>query len=113
MPFVGTCGVPNCHFIDKKSFMALFLRLTPRPLRERRWGAETVIFDTYSGETHYLNSLASAIFQRVAATGPVDLDLICAEFAAPVNGGFEPEDIGSAAARLCKIGLMQVEESEV
>jgi PqqD family protein of HPr-rel-A system len=92
--------------------MALLLRLTQKPIRERRWGVETVIFDTYSGETHYLNSLASAIFHRVAAAGPVDLDLICAEFAATANGGFEPEDIGSAAARLCRTGLMQVENSE-
>jgi len=104
---------PNWRFIYKKSFMALLLRLTQKPLRERRWGAESVVFDPYSGETHYLNSLASAIFQKVGATGPVDLDLICAEFTAAANGGFEPEDIGSAAARLCKIGLMQVEESEV
>ena len=99
--------------IDKKSFMALLLRLTQKPLRERRWGAESVIFDTYSGETHYLNLLASAIFHRVTATGPLDLDLICTEFTAAANSGFEPEDIGSAAARLCKIGLIQVEEIEV
>ena len=93
--------------------MALLLRLTEKPLRERCWGAESVIFDAYSGETHYLNSLASAIFHRIAAAGQVDLDLICSELAAAANGGFEPEEIGSAAARLCKIGLMQVEESEV
>ena len=93
--------------------MALLLCPTQRPLRERRWGLERVIFDPYSGETHYLNSLASSIFHRITAAGPVDLDLICAEFTTAENGGFEPEDIGSAAARLCKIGLMQVEESEV
>ena len=93
--------------------MALLLRLTHKPLRERRWGAESVVFDPYSGETHYLNSLASGIFQRVTAAGRVDLDLICAEFTAAENGGFEPEDVGSAAARLCKIGLMDAEETEV
>lgn len=93
--------------------MALLLHLTQKPLRERQWGAESVIFNPYSGETHYLNSLASAIFQRVAAAGPVDLDLICAEFTAAANGGFEPEDIGGAAARLCKIGLIDAEETEV
>jgi PqqD family protein of HPr-rel-A system len=92
--------------------MALLLRVSQKPLHERRWGAETVVFDTYSGETHYLNLLASAIFHRVDAAGMVDLDLICAEFAAAANGGFEPEDIGSAAARLCRIGLMRVENSE-
>lgn len=92
--------------------MALLLRLTQRLFRERRWDAESVVFDNYSGETHYLNSLASAIFHRVAAGGAVDLDLICTEFAAASDGGFEPEDIGSAAARLCRTGLMQAEDTE-
>ena len=93
--------------------MALLLRLTQRPFRERRWGTESVIFDNYSGETHYLNPLASAIFHRVAAGGPVDLDEICTEFvAAASTGAVEPEDIGSAAARLCRTGLMQAEDTE-
>jgi len=92
--------------------MALLLRLTKRPIRERRWGDETVVFDTYSGETHHLTSLASAMFRRVAAVQPVEFDAICAEFVGVENGAIEPEEIGRAAARLCSTGLLWMEESE-
>jgi PqqD family protein of HPr-rel-A system len=92
--------------------MALLLFLAERPLRERRWGLETVVYDVYSGETHYLTSLASAIFHRVATAGSRDLDSLCRELAKPEAGGTEPEDVGSAAARLCGIGLLRAEEIE-
>ena len=94
----------------------MLLRLGERILREWRWGEESVVFDTYSGETHYLNALASAIFRRVAASGSVDLESLCTELAHPGDGGgapeISPEAIGSAAAKLRYIGLIRVDDSE-
>ena len=94
----------------------MLFRLTERTVRERHWGEESVVFDTYSGETHHLMPLASAIFRWVAASGSVDLESLCTELARPGSGGgapeVSPEAIGSAAQTLCKIGLLRVDDSE-
>jgi len=94
----------------------LLLVVTERPLRERRWGEESVVFDPYSGETHYLKPLASAIFRRVAAAGAVDFDALCSELAQSSGAGAEPtispEEIGSAAGKLHNIGLIGIDDSE-
>jgi PqqD family protein of HPr-rel-A system len=94
----------------------LRLQLTKRTLRERHWGEESVVFDTYSGETHHLDALASAIFRGISASGSIDLALLCAELARPGDSGdapeTSPEAIGSAAARLCHVGLILVDDSE-
>jgi PqqD family protein of HPr-rel-A system len=94
----------------------LLLRLAQRTLLERYWDDECVVFDTYSGETHYLNPLATAIFRRISASGSADLDALCAELIHPGDGEGAPEvspdAIGSAAARLRHIGLIRIEDSE-
>lgn len=94
----------------------MLLRLTDRVLRERQWGDECVVFDIYSGETHYLNPLACAIFRRVAASEFVDLDSLCAELARLNDPGgareVSLEAIGSAAAMLRSVGLILVDDSE-
>ena len=93
----------------------MLLRLAQRVLRERRWGDESVVFDTYSGETHYLNSLASAVYRRVAVSGSVDLDVLCAELVRPGDAAatpaISPEDFGIAAAKLRGIGLIHVDDT--
>ena len=85
-------------------------------MRERRWGDESVVFDTYSGETYHLNPLASAVFRRVAVSGSVDFDALCEDFARPDETAstprISPEDVGSAAAKLCGIGLIYVDDPE-
>ena len=84
-------------------------------MRERRWGEESVVFDPYSGETHYLNPLAAAVFRRIA-TGTVDIETLCAELARSGDAGtgpaISPEEIGSAAATLHNIGLIGIDERE-
>jgi PqqD family protein of HPr-rel-A system len=94
--------------------LGLLLRSTERILRVRRWGDESVIFDTYSGETHYLNALASAIFDGVSASGSIDLESLCAALACGDDLSAEPqippEEIGGAAARLRDIGLIRVDD---
>lgn len=92
----------------------MILRLAQRLVRERRWGEESVVFNTYSGETHHLNALASAIYRRVSAARAIDVDALCAALAG--DGGDAPEisleTIGGAAASLRRIGLIQVDDSE-
>ena len=94
----------------------LILRLAHRVFRERRWGEESIVFDTYSGETHYLNPLSSAVFRRVSVTGTVELVALCAELIKTDDAGSArvtlPEEIGSAAATLQNIGLISVDDSE-
>jgi PqqD family protein of HPr-rel-A system len=94
----------------------LRLRSTQRILRDRWWGEEGVVFDTYSGETHYLNVLASAIFRRVSAAGSVELEMLCTELARPGDSAGAPEvtaeSIGSAAGRLHRIGLIRADDSD-
>lgn len=94
----------------------MLLRLAQRKLRDRRWGEENVVFDAYSGETHYLSALASAIFRRVSASEGVELDALCAELARPGagDGGLEisAEDVVGAAANLQRIGLISVIDAE-
>ena len=94
----------------------MHLRLTQRILRERHWGEESVVFDTYSGETHHLGTLASAIFRRISASGSIELDALCAEMISHGDGGnpaeIAPEAIGEAASKLRALGLIHVEESE-
>lgn len=95
----------------------MHLRLTQRILRERHWGDESVVFDTYSGETHHLGTLASAIFRRVCAFGSIELDALCAEMIGRGDSGnpaeITPEAIGEAAAKLRSLGLIHVEESGI
>ncbi|MBV8651908.1 MAG: HPr-rel-A system PqqD family peptide chaperone [Alphaproteobacteria bacterium] len=94
--------------------MALLLRRTERLLRERRWGDESVVFDTYSGETHQLDALAAAIFHRVTASGSIELDALCHELLPSSGEGasdISAEAIGSAARRLRHTGLIRVDET--
>lgn len=94
----------------------MHLRLTSRVLRARHWEAESVVFDTYSGETHHLGTLASAIFRRISASGSIELEALCAEMTGRRDGDhpaeITPEAIGEAAAKLRALGLIRVEESE-
>ena len=94
--------------------MALHLRRTERTLRERHWGEESVVFDTYSGETHHLGAIASAIFRRVSNAGSIELDALCTALAGPGSGVMEitPEVLGEAAAGLRALGLIAVDENE-
>jgi PqqD family protein of HPr-rel-A system len=95
--------------------MPVILRPSARILRERRWDEESVVFDTYSAETHYLNPLASAIFQSVAAAAAVDLDDLCTSLIGHEPDGtapaLTPEAIGTAAGRLRDIGLIRIDDS--
>jgi PqqD family protein of HPr-rel-A system len=86
--------------------MTVILQPSARVLRERRWDGETVVFDTYSAETHYLNPLAAAVFHRVGAAGAIDLEALCAGVIA-----HEPEEIGAAAGHLRDIGLLRIDDS--
>ena len=94
----------------------MLLRLAQNVLRERHWGDESVVFDTYSGETHHLTPVASAVYRRVAAVGSVDFDTLCEELAhrddSAGTSKISPEDVGSAAANLRAIGLIQIDDSE-
>ena len=87
--------------------MPAFLRPSGKSLRERRWGDEDVVFDPYSGETHCLNALASAIFQRVETSDRVDLRELDRALACP--GVTTQGDIATAVARLRDLGLIRVE----
>jgi len=74
-----------------------------------------VVFDPYSGETHYLNPLVSAIYRRIVADSSVELGQLCE--ALTRAGDDEAEEItteliGSAAARLRFIGLVEILDDE-
>jgi PqqD family protein of HPr-rel-A system len=87
--------------------MPVFLRPSGKTLRGRRWGDEDVVFDPYSGETHCLNALASAIFRRVDTSDAVDLRGLDGALARP--GGATQGDIAVAVARLGGLGLIRVD----
>lgn len=83
-------------------------------MRERRWGEESVVFDTYSGETHHLDPLASAIYRKVSESGAVELEELCANLS-PADDGSDgansPEAIGAATALLRQLGLIRIDDS--
>jgi PqqD family protein of HPr-rel-A system len=87
--------------------MSVLLRPSGKALRGRRWGDEDVVFDPYSGETHCLNALASAIFRSVDTSDAVDLGALDRALACP--GGATKGDIATAVARLRDLGLIRVE----
>jgi len=87
--------------------MPVVLRPSGKALRGRRWGDEDVVFDPYSGETHCLNALASAIFQRVDRSDAIDLHALDGTLACP--GGTTQGDIAIAVARLRDLGLIRVD----
>jgi PqqD family protein of HPr-rel-A system len=93
----------------------LLLR-SERILRVRRWDDESVVFDTYSGETHYLNAVASAVFEGVSESDGIDLESLCTILARGADHGaapqISPEEIGGAAARLRDLGLIRVDDDE-
>jgi PqqD family protein of HPr-rel-A system len=92
----------------------LRIRPTERVLLQRRWGDESVVFDTYSGETHYLDALAAVIFHRVTASGSIELDALCHELLPSSKEGaldISEETIGAAAGRLRHAGLIGVDET--
>jgi len=82
-------------------------------LRTRRFDDEDVVLDTYSGETHCLNPLASAVFERVDGMDVVDLPSLCEILALPGAGkpipDCTPEGIAGAIACLRDLGLVRVE----
>ena len=95
---------------------ALRLLAVQRFLRERHWGDECVVFDSYSGETHHLNALATIIFGRVHSSGSVDFGSLAAELSREQETRdapqISPEDVRAAAAKLRRVGLIAIDESE-
>jgi PqqD family protein of HPr-rel-A system len=87
--------------------MQVLFRPSGKALRGRRWDDQDVVFDPYSGETHCLNALASAIYRRVGASDGIDLRALDDALACP--GGTTQSDIAIAVARLRDIGLIRVE----
>ena len=83
-------------------------------MRERRLGDESVYFDGYSGETHYLEGLASVIMRQVLASNDVDLDVIGRELAAsyPAEGGvaITTEAVRDTVQILRRIGLVRLDD---
>jgi PqqD family protein of HPr-rel-A system len=83
-------------------------------LRERRFGGESVFFDGYSGETHYLDGLAGAIMRRVSDGAAVDLQSLCAEFVGPSRQERDVtitlEAVRETALTLRRIGLLRIDD---
>jgi PqqD family protein of HPr-rel-A system len=96
-------------FIFGGGSMPVFLHPSGKTLCGRRWDDEDVIFDPYSGETHCLNALASAIFQRVDTSGGLVLRELDRALACP--GGTTEDDIAVAVARLHGLGLIRVDHA--
>jgi PqqD family protein of HPr-rel-A system len=91
----------------------MLVRVAHATVKERRFGDESVVFDGYSGETHYLDGLAGMLMRRVLQSSPVDLARLRAEFAGsplPDHGGtVTPGAVDDTAAMLQRLGLLRLD----
>ena len=82
-------------------------------LRERRLDGESVYFDGYSGETHYLDGLAGMIMRRLFKSGSVDLAILRTEFADFPEHDDEtitPRTVDDTVAALRGLGLVRIDD---
>ena len=90
------------------------VRLAHALLRERRLNGESVYFDGYSGETHYLDGLAGAVMRRVFQSGGVDLALLHTEFGnSPEHDHGVPitsRTVDDTIATLQRLGLIRIDD---
>ena len=94
----------------------MFVRLVHSSLRERRLAGESIFFDGYSGETHYLDGLAGSIMRRVRDAGAVELEQLHAELtgleSADHGDTTTPTAIRETAAMLQQMGLVRIDDAE-
>jgi PqqD family protein of HPr-rel-A system len=80
-----------------------------RPLLARHWDGEAVVYDAYSGETHYLAPVAARLFRQVDEAKSIAFDALCegTKLEAPDT---DPEAIDKALAELVHLKLLSTVE---
>ncbi|HLI10381.1 MAG TPA: HPr-rel-A system PqqD family peptide chaperone [Alphaproteobacteria bacterium] len=69
------------------------------PLQWRRWADDFLVFNTASGETHYLDLIAAAVLRHLESR-PASCDEIVSELRRAFPDNLEPPGLGEIAALL-------------
>jgi PqqD family protein of HPr-rel-A system len=81
-----------------------------REILERWWGDEAVVFDTYSGATHYLDGLTTAIWSTLRKDGPATISELRARLAEQHHVPLDNDTIPLVIGELVELKLVERRE---
>ena len=77
-----------------------------RPFLERRWDGEAVIFDAFSGATHYLNEATTQLWTILRHGSAQSATALC-DAANAGGGDWSAELVGKALEELWRLELVE------